>query len=178
MPDSDDLDIEALAEQIRLGQDQIHLPDDLLRELGLDTQQARNLFNLIQQMTIGERLKLALKGGRDARSILIRDANKLVQRFVLQNPRLTDDEVLGMCRNRNIDSDVLRVVGENRDWTKNYQIRLGLAANAKTPLVIALSFVQSLVEKDIRLLAKSRNVSSAVSSKARRILVEREKRSR
>lgn len=172
----DDFDIEALAEQIRLGQDDIHLPDELLRELGLDTAQARNLFNLIQQMSIGERLKLALKGGKDARSILIRDANKLVQRFVLQNPRLTDDEVLAMCRNRNIDSDVLRVVGDNREWTRNYQIRVALASNAKTPLSIALSFVQGLIEKDIRSLAKSRNVSSAVASKARRILVEREKR--
>jgi len=176
MPDTDDFDIEALAEQIRLGQDEIHLPEDLLRELGLDTQQARNLFNLIQQMTIGERLKLALKGGKDARSILIRDANKLVQRFVLQNPRLTDDEVLAMCRNRNIDSDVLRVVGDTKDWTKNYQIRLALAGNAKTPLSLALSFVQGLMEKDIRALAKSRNISSAVASKARRILVERERR--
>jgi hypothetical protein len=178
MQEPPDFDIEALAEQIRLGQDEIQLPDDLLRELGLDTAQARNMFALIQQMSIGERLKLALKGGRDARAILIRDSNRLVQRFVMQNPRLTEDEVLAMCRNRNIDSDVLRIVGDNREWTKSYQVRMGLASNAKTPLAIALSFVQGLVEKDIRLLAKSRNVSSAVASKARRILVERDKRQR
>lgn len=171
-----DDDIEALAEQIRQGLDDIALPDDLLRELGLDTAQARNLFNMIQQMTIGERLKLALKGGRDARAILIRDANKIVQRFVLENPRLTDDEVAAMCKNRNTDSEVLRAVGDNREWTRNYQIRLGLTSNPKTPISLALGFVSGLIERDVRQLAKSKNVSSAIASKARRLLVEREKR--
>lgn len=169
-------DIEALAEQIRQGLDDIALPDELLRELGLDTAQARNLFNMIQQMTIGERLKLALKGGRDARAILIRDANKIVQRFVLENPRLTDDEVAAMCKNRNTDSEVLRAVGDNREWTRNYQIRLGLTSNPKTPISLALGFVSGLIERDVRQLAKSKNVSSAIASKARRLLVEREKR--
>jgi hypothetical protein len=173
-----DEDIEALAEQIRLGQDDIVLPDELLRELGLDSAEARNLFNLIQQMSIGERLKLALKGGRDARAILIRDANKIVQRFVLMNPRMTDDEVLGLCKNRNTESDVLRMVGENREWTRSYQVRLGLAQNPKTPIVVALNYVSGLSQRDIQAIAKSRNVSSAVTSKARRILVEREKRGR
>jgi hypothetical protein len=169
-------DLEALAEQIRLGQDSIPLPDELLRELGLDSAQTRNLYNLIQQMTIAERLKLALKGGRDARAVLIRDSNRIVQRFVLQNPRLTEDEVLACCRNRNIDSDVLRLIGDNRDWTRNYQIRLALAQNPKAPIAVSLQFVQGLVERDLRLLAKNRNVASAVASRARRIVLEREKR--
>jgi len=171
-----DEDLEALAEQIRLGQDDINLPEELLRELELDTAQARNLFNLIQQMNIGERLKLALKGGRDARAILIRDANKIVQRFVLQNPRLSEDEVLAVAKNRNSDSDVLRLIGENREWTRNYQVRLGLAQNAKTPIGIALNFIGALGERDLRNLSKSRNVSGAVASKARRMMMEREKR--
>jgi len=177
-PSSLDDEIEALAEQIRLGEDEIALPDELLRELGLDAAQARNLFNLIQQMSIGERLKLALKGGRDARAILIRDSNKIVQRFVLENPRLTEDEVAGMVKNRNTDSEVLRYVGDNREWTRNYQIRLGLTSNPKTPIGIALGFVSGLAERDVRMLAKSKNVSSAIASKARRLLVEREKRSK
>jgi hypothetical protein len=176
--DLPDDEIEALAEQIRLGQDDIDLPDDLLRELGLDSEEAKSLYNLIKQMTIGERLKLALKGGRDARMILIRDSNKLIQRFVLENPRLTEDEVSGMCKNRNTDSEVLRVVGDSREWTRNYQIRLALAQNPKTPIGIALHWVGTLVERDVRLLAKSKNVSSSVVTKARRLLLEREKRGR
>lgn len=171
-----DEDFEALVEQIRLGQDDISLPDELLRELGLDSEQAKNLFVLIQGMTVGEKLKLALKGGRDARQILIRDSNKMIQRFVLENPRLTEDEVAGMCRNRNTDSDILRIVGDNREWTRNYQIRLGLSQNPKTPISVALNFVGNLVERDVRMIAKSKNVSSAIAGKARRLLVEREKR--
>jgi hypothetical protein len=176
MGDLLDEDLEILAEQIRLGQDDIALPDELLAELGLDTASARNLVKLIQTMSVGERLKLALKGGKEARAILIRDANKIVQRFVLQNPRLSEDEVLAICRNRNIDSEVLRGVADNRDWTRNYQIRLALAQNPKTPLTAALHQVNGLFERDLRTLAKSKNVSSSVASKARRMLYEREKR--
>lgn len=41
-----------------------------------------------------------------------------------------------------------------------------------------LGFVGGLVERDLRNLSKNRNVSSAIAAKARRIILEREKRGR
>ena len=73
-----------------------------------------SLYNQILQMKVGEKLKLALKGNKEARTILIRDANRLIQRFVLQNPRISDDEVLAVAKNRSLDQELLRKIGEHR----------------------------------------------------------------
>ena len=53
---------------------------------------------------------------------------------------------------------------------RNYQIRLALTTNPKTPVVISMRQVPTLSERDIRLLAKSKNVPQAVASQCRRIM--------
>ena len=108
--------------------------------------------------------------------ILIRDPNRLIQRFVLKNPRITEDEVLMVARNRNLDVEVLRTIGEHRQWSRNYQIKLALVTNPKTPLATAIHFVGTLMERDLHFLAKSKNVSQTVAGQARRLLMQRERK--
>jgi hypothetical protein len=122
-------------------------------------------------MSMGERIKLALRGNKDARMILIRDPSKLVRRFVLRNPRISDAEVIAVARNRSAEEDLLRKISEKKEWMRNYQVRLSLTTNPKTPLPIALKQVNLLGERDLRALAKSKNVSHAVAAQARRLLL-------
>jgi hypothetical protein len=166
-------ELEAIAESIERGDDPYTVPEELLQEPEEGKPVNQSLYNQILHMTVGERIKLALKGNRDARMILIRDPNRLIQRFVLTNPRITDDEVVMVARNRNIDVELLRKIGDNKNWTRNYQVRLGLVSNPKAPLSTALHFVSGLMERDIRLLAKSKNVSQTVAAQARRLLLQR-----
>ena len=112
-------------------------------------------------------------GNREARALLLRDSNKLIRRFVLKNPRVNDDEVIAVAKNRSADDDLLRVIAETRDWTKNYQVRLSLVTNPKTPLTLALRFLSGLYERDIRTLAKSKNVSATITAQAKRIVLQR-----
>ena len=91
----------------------------------------------------------------------------------MQNPRLTDGEVLAVTHNRTADDELLRTISERREWMRNYQVRLGLATNPKTPIAVALKQLSALGERDIRALAKSRNVPQAVAMQARRILAAR-----
>jgi dimeric dUTPase (all-alpha-NTP-PPase superfamily) len=104
------------------------------------------------------------------------DPERLIQHFVLQNPRITDEEVIAIARNRNLEADLLRKIGEHKYWTRNYQVKLALVANPKTPLATALHFVSSLMERDIRFIAKSKNISSTIVSQARRVIMQREKK--
>jgi hypothetical protein len=172
----DDAEVQAIAERIERGDDPYTVPGEMLVEPEPDKPVNKSLYNLIVHMKVGERVKLALKGNRDARMILIRDPNRLIQRFVLQNPRIGDEEVLTMARNRNLDTDLLRLIGEHKYWPRNYQIKLALVTNPKTPLAIALRFVSSLMERDTRFLAKSKNVSATIANQARRLLMQREKK--
>jgi len=170
-----DKELEAIAASIERGDDPYTVPEEMLVEPEPGKPVNKSLYSQILGMPVGERIKLALKGNRDARMILIRDPNRIVQRFVLQDPRLTDDEVVMMARNRNIDVDLLRIIGEHKQWPRNYQVRLGLVNNPKTPLAISLHLVSSLNERDIRFLAKSKNVPATVATQARRLLLQRER---
>jgi len=171
-----DQDLEAIAARVERGEDPYVVPAELLEDPEPGAPVNKSLYAQIVNMTVGERIKLALKGNREARMILIRDPNRLIQRFVLQNPRITDDEVLMVARNRNLDAEILRRIGEHKYWSRNYQVRLALVTNPKTPLATALHFVGTLAERDIRQLAKSKHVSATVATQARRLLLQREKR--
>jgi hypothetical protein len=172
----DPTELDALAESIERGDDPYVVPEELIEEPEAGKPVNQSLYNQILHMTVGERLKLALKGNRDARMILVRDPNRLIQRFILQNPRITDDEIIALARNRNLDADLLRKIGDHKYWTRNYQVKVALVSNPKTPLATALHFVNTLQERDIRFLAKSKNVSATVVAQARRWLMQREGR--
>ncbi len=97
----------------------------------------------------------------------------MVQRFVLLNPRITDEEVLAIAKNRSVDREVLETVCRKKEWVSNYQVRLALATNPKTPLGVAVRFVPTLLPRDLRTLAKSKNVPAAICSMAKRLVIER-----
>ncbi|MBI3783878.1 MAG: hypothetical protein HY270_10800 [Deltaproteobacteria bacterium] len=169
-------ELQAIADTIERGEDAIVVPEEMLVEPEKEaTPINKSLYAQILSMTVGEKLKLALRGNRDARALLIRETNRLIARFVLKNPRLTEDEVVAIARNRNLDSEILREIGEHRLWPRNALVRLGLVTNPKTPVAVALRYVISLGERDLRHLAKSRNVPAAVVSHARRVLAQRGK---
>lgn len=174
MPDPD---LEDLAVEIQEGRDDIAVPEDLLSEEIQTPPPARpvtkSLLAQVREMTVGQRLKLALKGNRDARTLLLRDSSRLVQRFVLQNPRVTEEEIIAVAKNRNAERELLTDIVRRKEWVANYQIRLALVTNPKTPLAISLRFVSALSVRDLRQLAKSKNVPTAVCSMAKRLVLDR-----
>jgi len=127
-----------------------------------------NLYKLVSEMSVGSKVKLALTGSKAARELLVKDSNKLISVSVLKNPRITEDEVLKLSNSKGISEDILRLIGRNKEWIKNYSIKLNMVTNAKTPLAISIKLMDQLMEKDLEKLAKSKNVPSVVSSTARR----------
>jgi hypothetical protein len=171
-------EVAEIVAQIQRGDDTYAIPDALVEEPPPGSpppthEVNRGLYHQILGMTVGEKIKLALKGNREARNILIRDASHIVPRFVLQNPRITEDEVAAVARNRNADTDLLRIIGEHKEWSRLHQVRSALVHNPKTPVVLALRYVSSLPDRELRLLAKSKNVQSAVCSSAKRLILQR-----
>jgi hypothetical protein len=127
---------------------------------------------LISTLPIMERLKLASKGTREQRSILIRDPNKLIAVAVLSSPKLTDAEVEGFARMGNVSDEVLRIIGNNRSWTKNYSVVLALVRNPKTPPAISMRMMSRLTDRDIKTVAMDRNVPEALRLLARKAMVK------
>jgi hypothetical protein len=134
-----------------------------------------NLYAAVQVMTVMQKIKLARIGGKGARSLLIRDRNRIVATAVLGSPKLTETEVTTFAQNRSIGDELLRIIANNREWTKSYQIKLALTMNPKTPIPQAVKFLNYLQDRDLRNLMKSKDVSNNISSHARRILTKKGK---
>ena len=164
-------DEEAIAAEVVAGSDSIAVPVGLVEEPPQGETVEKTLLQRLPLMTVAERIKLALRGNREARLLLLRDPNRMIRRFVLQNPRVADDEILALAKNRSVDDELLRIVGDSREWTKNYQVRHALVTNPKTPIVFAMRFLGSLHERDVRQLAKSKNVSATIAAAAKRIVL-------
>jgi hypothetical protein len=135
----------------------------------------RSKYQLAQTMGVGEKIKMALTGDKEWRSIFIKDSNKLVNGAVVKNPRITEPEILAISKSVIQNDEIVRIICHNKEWIKNYEIRKALVLNHKTPLPVALRFMTFLTEKDLASIAKSKNVSSVLSNSARRILAGKKK---
>jgi hypothetical protein len=138
-----------------------------------ETEQFQSKYQMAMNMGVGEKIKAAMTGDKEWRTILIKDSNKLVSVAVVRNPRITDGEVLTIAKSAVQNEEIMRVICANKDWVKNAKIRRALVENAKTPLPAALRFVSTLSEKELSSLARNRNVSSVVASQARRLLMNK-----
>jgi Lhr-like helicase len=122
-----------------------------------------------------QKIKLARVGGKEARSLLIKERNRIVASSVLASPKITETEIITFAQSRSIGDELLRIIASNREWTKTYQVKLALCSNPKTPIPQAVKFLNYLQERDLRILTKSKDVPSNISNHARRILTKKGK---
>ncbi len=134
-------------------------------------EESRSKYQQLQDMPVADKIKMALTGDKEWRTLLIRESNKLVNTAVLKNPRVSEGEVLAVAKNRSASEELIRIVLLNRDWIKLYDIKKALAVHPRTPLQKAVRYMTFLSEKDLRELAKSRDVGQAIVNNAKRMLM-------
>jgi len=135
-------------------------------ELEMDEERRKTLLQQISAMTVSQRVKFAMKGGSEARRVLIRDTNKVVQRAVLQSPRLTDQEVEAFASMTNLTDEILRMIGKSRNFRKNYTVVRNLLNNGKAPLDISLNLLPMLNPMDLKKLTMNKNVPETLRTTA------------
>jgi hypothetical protein len=135
-----------------------------------------SLYQRVQAMTVPEKIQLALKGDKEARDLLIRDSNKLVSTAVIKSPKISESEILQIAQSTSVDDEILRIITRSREWMSKYKIKIKLVNNAKTPLDISMKIINSLRDRDLRLLAKSKNISPVLATKAKKLSDQKSKR--
>lgn len=144
------------------------------RNEGNEVQPERiSLIRRVMMMTVKDRVKLGMKGDREARSILIRDSNRIVAQAVIHNPRITDQEVESIAAMRTVADEVLRIIAMNRAWARSYPIILNIARNPRTPIPTAINILPRIHTKDLQNISQNRNVSEAVRRQAVRLVATR-----
>lgn len=135
-----------------------------------DAGRRQTLLQQIARMTVSQRVQFAMKSGSDARRTLIRDPNKVVQRAVLQSPRLTDQEVESFASMANLTDEILRLIAGNRVFRKNYVVVRNLMNNAKTPLDVSLHMLPLLNPLDLKRLGMNKNVPETLRTSANKLM--------
>ena len=152
-------------------------PRELIVERDEETtgQQRENLYRIILQMSVPQKIRLAMLGNREARKILIHDRNQMIPKAVLRSPKLSDSEIFAFAQDRSTPEDIILAVAKNRVWMKKYFIKLAVVSNPKTPLPVALRFLDHLHDKDLQVLARDKNISSVLSQTASRVFFKRKR---
>ena len=159
------------------------LPEDMMmeEEEGDETpeeaeereKKKRNILQRLHTMTPAQKIALAQKGNKTVRMTLIRDANKVVAVAAIKNPGISEMEVIGVATSRSVSDDVIRIICNNREWTRSYMVKLALVQNPKTPVAFSMRFLQVIRSPDLKKLASSKNIPSALASAAKKIIARR-----
>ena len=127
----------------------------------------------IQFMTVSQKVQLAFRGDRTVRMLLIRDRNKLISSAVMRNARMTEQEAEAIASMRNVDDEVLRLLGNRRDWMGKYNIMLTLCRNPKAPIGVVLPFINRLTLRDLKGLKDDKGVQAVVREMAKKAYIMR-----
>jgi hypothetical protein len=147
-----------------------HIDEATLAEAAADAEpdavKRQTLLQRLAKMTVSQRVQFAIKGGSEARRTLIRDSNKVVQRAVLQSPRLTDQEVEGFAAMTSLTDEILRLIANNRNFRKNYTVVRNLLNNPKTPLDVSLHMLPMINAIDLKRLCTNKNIPETLRTTA------------
>lgn len=129
----------------------------------------------IGSMSVSEKVRLALIGDAAARALLVRDSNKIVCMAAVTSPAMRDAEAARIAASKQVADDILRYIGNRRDWLGNYELKKNLVFNPKTPMGVSMNFLSHLRANDLRSLARSKNVPAALRTAARNRAMKRDK---
>jgi len=146
---------------------------NLTEERSIGEEERSSIATQIARLTVPGKVELAVKGNKEVRRILSRDASSMVARAVIGSPKLTEDDIVSYAASSLTHEDVLRFIAESRQWTANRQVVNALVLNPRTPPPAAIRFLKSYQTNELRSLTQNRSLSAAVRQEARRLLAQR-----
>ena len=135
-------------------------------------------FGRGRPLTLGERKSLARTHDRSLIKRVVRDPHPDVIRILLDNPSLTEEDVVRICAARPNHQDVLQTVYRHRRWVVRYRPRNAILRNPDTPLDIGLLLAPLLRKGELKQAATSSELAPALRLSCRLIYELRNTRAR
>ena len=155
---------------------EFEIPEEDLSLDGLPLDdEARNVVMVknLSSLPVRDKIRYALFGTREIRSFLIRDTNREISRMVLRSPKITEAEIESISTMRSVNEDILREIGNSKDYTKSYNVAHNLVKNPKTPAVISQRLIFRLRSPHLTLLTRDRSIPDSIRLHATRTLSQR-----
>ncbi|MGB7436605.1 MAG: hypothetical protein WBR26_04990 [Candidatus Acidiferrum sp.] len=108
----------------------------------------------LPQMPLGQKITLARRGPGRVAGALVADGHAQVMPVALENPYLTEAQVLKGLAREKVPVVVVQALANHRKWSQSYNVRLAIVRNASTPISIVLAFLPQLTVNDLRALAE------------------------
>jgi hypothetical protein len=172
-PEVVDLPLDPIADLLERAEQPGEVSHVPLTESEKTDEHASAVWTRLNFMSVAEKVRLAYRGDRMIRMLLVRDRNKLICSSVMRNPRISEQEVEAIAGMRNVDDEVLRILGTRRQWMGKYNIMLALVRNPKAPVGVVLPFINRLTLRDLKGLKDDKGVQQVVREMARKMYLSR-----
>lgn len=128
----------------------------------------------MEHLTLGQRRALSRSGIKDDLDRLLSDPDPVVISNILENPRITEREVLKIASKRPNSPEILTLVARHRTWSRRYAVAKAVAFNPYSPPRVAIALVEHLRIRDARAAANDPTLHPQVRMAAREAVQERE----
>ena len=130
----------------------------------------------LEKVPLGRRKSLARRNDIFLMERLLSDSDRSVIANLLDNPRLTLREVVGLASQGAASEEVLETIALHPRWTSRYQVKVTLAHNPSTPVRITLALLRLLMSQDLRALSRDGRLSRIVRRRAEHVLQKKRMR--
>jgi hypothetical protein len=130
---------------------QLTLSPGVLAELKRNAEE--QLLARLPQIPLGQKITLARRGPARVAGALLAEGHPQVLSVVLDNPYMTEAQILRVLSRENLPAAVIPAIIRHRKWSLSYNIRIALLRQPSAPLATILSYLPQLTVSDLRELA-------------------------
>ena len=120
------------------------------------------LVGRLPQLPLGQKITLARRGTARVVGALLAEGHAQVLSIALDNPGLTEAQVLKALSRGNLPVGVVKAVAQHRKWSHTYNVRLALVRHPGATLSTILAYLPELTVSDLRELAAPGIVSESL----------------
>ena len=116
----------------------------------------------LPQLPLGQKITLARRGTGRVAGALLADGHTQVLSVVLDNPSLTESQVLKALSRGRLPVGVVKAVAQHGKWSHVYNVRLALVRHPSSTLSTILAYLPEITVSDLRELAAPGIVSESL----------------
>jgi len=126
-----------------------------------------------RELTVGERRSLARAPNRKAFEKLLIDPHPLVIRQLLENPRLTEDDVVRIVARRPVRPEAITAIARSERWLKRPRVRLAILLNPGSPPAVAMPLLAACTRQELLEILHGTDTSKVLRVTARELFARR-----
>jgi len=122
-----------------------------------------------RELTVGERRSLARRPSRRAFDRLLSDPHPLVIRQLLENPMVTEEDVVRLATRRPARLEVMRQLAQSPRWLSRPRVRMSVLLNPGSPPEMAGPLLVLCTRGELSLVMESTDAPGVLRATAREL---------